>query len=39
MTLLLDTHVFLWWVNGEPIPSDPVPGAERRTQASHREAV
>ena len=21
MTLLLDTHVFLWWVNGEPIPS------------------
>jgi PIN domain nuclease of toxin-antitoxin system len=20
MTLLLDTHVFLWWVNGEPIP-------------------
>ena len=21
MTLLLDTHAFLWWVNGEPIPS------------------
>ncbi len=20
MTLLLDTHVFLWWVNGDPIP-------------------
>jgi PIN domain nuclease of toxin-antitoxin system len=21
MILLLDTHVFLWWVNGEAIPS------------------
>jgi len=21
MTVLLDTHVFLWWVNGEPIPA------------------
>jgi PIN domain nuclease of toxin-antitoxin system len=21
MTLLLDTHAFLWWINGEPIPA------------------
>lgn len=35
MTLLLDTHVFLWWINGEPIP----PRARDLLEAREQEVL